>query len=370
MDFAEKTTEVSNQLDCKDCGAVLKYAPGTESLKCEYCGVQNEIKTDPKGTLLEETDFLTFIANAETAADKQEITTVKCTNCGASSTMKPNITSDNCPFCASSLVVSSGTTSSIIKPKYLLPFKIEQKKASEEFKKWISGLWFAPNDLKRYAQSTAEKLNGMYIPYWTYDSDTASAYVGQRGDYYYENETYTVNGQTKTRRVRKTRWWPASGNVFENFNDVLVLASQSLPANYTSKLEPWDLENLTNFDEKFLSGFRTERYQVDVKSGFETAKTIMDEQIRLLVKQDIGGDEQRIISVDTKHDNITFKHILLPVWLSAYRYNDKAYRFMINGRTGEVQGERPWSWIKITLLILTIIGLGIGGYFLYQHYNG
>ena len=373
MSFVEPTTEVSNQLDCKECGALLKYAPGTESLSCEYCGTNNEIKTEPKGTLLEETNFEEFIRNQVSAADQQEITTVKCSNCGAASTLKPNITSDNCPFCATSLVVNSGTTSSIVKPKYLLPFKVDQKKAMEHFRGWISGLWWAPNDLKKYAQTT-EKLNGMYIPYWTYDSDTASAYTGERGDYYYETETYyeEENGKSvrKTRRVRHTRWSYASGNVFKNFNDVLVLASNSLPDSYTSKLEPWDLENLTRFDEKFLSGFRTERYQVDVKDGFGKAKDIMDDVIRELVRDNIGGDEQRIHSVNTKHNNITFKHILLPIWLSAYRYNEKVYRFMINGRTGEVQGERPYSWIKITLAILFVIALGVGGYFLYQHYKG
>jgi LSD1 subclass zinc finger protein len=372
MDFAEPTTQVSNQLDCKDCGALLKYAPGTEHLKCEYCGAENEIKKE-KEIKIEETDFKTFIDNMETSADKQEITTVKCNNCGAASTLKPNITSDSCPFCATPLVVSSGTTSSIVKPKYLLPFKIDQKKSTEEFRKWINGLWFAPNDLKQYAQTT-EKLNGMYIPYWTYDSETSSAYTGERGDYYYVTETYYAqeNGKSvaKTRQVRHTRWTYVSGSVYKNFNDVLILASKSLPEEYTNKLEPWDLDNLSGFDEKFLSGFRTERYQVDVKQGFEKAENIMDNHIRQMVRQNIGGDDQRILSVNTQHDNITFKHILLPVWLSAYKYNSKVYRFMINGRTGEVQGERPYSWIKITLTVLSVLAVIAACIYFYNQYKG
>lgn len=369
MSFTEPTTEVSNQLDCKDCGAVLKYAPGTEHLNCEYCGAKNQIVLEPKGTLLEETDFNSFIAQQETLAEHQDVTTVQCNNCGASTTLKPNITSDNCPFCASSIVVSSGTTSSIVKPRYLLPFKVDQKTATEHFRKWIGSLWFAPNDLKVYAVNN-DRLNGMYIPYWTYDSETSSAYTGRRGDYYYETETYyeEENGKNvrKTRRVRKTRWSFVSGNVYKNFNDVLVLASKSLPEEYTNKLEPWDLDNLTGFDEKFLSGFRTEKYQVDVKSGFETAKDIMDSIIEGKVRENIGGDEQQITSIDTDHNNITFKHILLPVWLSAYRYKNEVYRFMINGRTGEVQGERPYSWIKITLLVLVILGAVAGAIYAFN----
>ena len=370
--YEEKTKEISNQLDCRDCGALLKYAPGTEHLKCEYCGAANEIKEAVEATVVEEIDFEKFLNENNSNVEKQEIVTIKCGNCGASSTLKPNITSDSCPFCASPIVVTGGTTCSIIKPKYLLPFKIDQKNAFEEFKKWIKSLWFAPNDLKHYVDN-ADKLNGMYIPYWTYDSNTESDYTGQRGDNYQTTETYTttVNGksQTHTRTVTKIRWSFASGHVHNNFDDVLVLASNSLPEKYTNALEPWDMENITAYNDKFLSGFRSESYQVDVKTGFEKSKVKMDEGIRTTIRRDIGGDHQQITSVSTVYNDITFKHILLPIWLSAFRYNEKVYRFMINGRTGEVQGERPYSVIKIVLTVLAVIAIGVGIYFAVDYYN-
>jgi hypothetical protein len=108
---------------------------------------------------------------------------------------------------------------------------------------------------------------------------------------------------------------------------------------------------------EYLSGFRTESYQVGLPAGFQQACGIMDEKIRGLVMRDIGGDTQRIHSVRTSHADVTFNHILLPVWISAYRYDRKVYRFLVNARTGEVQGERPWSWVKITLVILAVLGL-------------
>jgi LSD1 subclass zinc finger protein len=372
MEFEEKTKEISNQLDCKECGALLKFAPGTTHLKCEYCGCANEIKEAAEPTVVVEIDFEKFLNENDSGVEKQEIVTVKCGNCGAATTLKPNVTSDSCPFCASPIVITGGTANSIIKPKYLLPFKVDQKAAFEDFKKWVKGLWFAPNDLKNYVDN-AEKLNGMYIPYWTYDSNTDSDYTGQRGDNYVTTETYTttVNGKsvTNTRTVTKIRWSYASGRVYNKFDDVLVLASNSLPEKYTNELEPWDLESLTAYNDKFLSGFRSESYQVDVKTGFEKSKVIMDGGIRTSVKRDIGGDHQQITSLSTVYNDITFKHILLPVWLSAYRYSDKVYRFMINGRTGEVQGERPYSVIKITLAILGVIAIGVGIYFGYRYYN-
>ena len=82
------------------------------------------------------------------------------------------------------------------------------------------------------------------------------------------------------------------------------------------------------------------------------------------IRWDIGGDEQRIHSKTTYYQNITFKYILLPVWISAYRFKERTFQFLVNARTGEVQGERPWSWIKITLLVIFILALiGVIVYF-------
>lgn len=370
-DFSEKTAEVGNFIKCKDCGANLKYAPGTHHLNCEYCGAMNEIEDKPGETKVVENDFESFLTEQAHKEDKQEVSTVKCDNCGASTTLGQNITASNCPYCDTPLVVKNATTSSIIKPSYLLPFKIERKVANDCFVKWVGGLWFAPNKLKEYAQHSAEKLNGIYMPYWTYDTNTISTYSGMRGDYYYVTETYTdSNGKRQTRQVRKTRWTPAGGTVYNQFDDVLIVASHSLPEKMANDLEPWDLHELAVYNDKYLSGFVTESYQLDLKTGFEKAKDRIDGPIRESVRRDIGGDEQQIISLNNNYNDIKFKHILLPVWLSAYRYNEKVYRFMINARTGEVQGERPYSAAKIILLVLGIIAVGVGvWYFATQYKN-
>ena len=361
----EPTAEVKDETKCKDCGAILKFEPGTTHLKCMYCGAANDIVGEQKEVVVEEIDFEKFLNDTNLPSDqKEEIHTVKCNSCGAASTLKPNVTADSCPFCDTPLVIASASTSSIIKPKYLLPFAIDSKKGMVAFKKWVSSLWFAPNDLKKYADNP-DKLNGMYMPYWTYDSNTASNYSGMRGIHRIETYTTTVNGKSTTQTRTVTDWYPCSGSVRNDFDDVLVLASKSLPESYANALEPWDLNNIADYNSKFLSGFRSEVYQVDLKTGFEKAKGRMEVEIRKTVNSDIGGNAQRIISLSTRYDNITFKHILLPVWISAFKYNSKTYRFMINGRTGEVQGERPWSWIKITLLVVGIIAAGVAAWFIW-----
>lgn len=364
----EPTAETANTIKCKNCGANLKFAPGTQHLNCEYCNTDNVIEVQK--TEIVENDFNSFLEKNANAAEHQTISTVKCTSCGASTTLAPNITSSNCPYCDTPLVIRDAATSSIIKPKYLLPFKIDRNKAKDEFVTWVGGLWFAPNKLKEYAHNSAEKLRGVYMPYWTYDSNTNSSYSGLRGEHYYVTETYRdSNGNTQTRQVQRTAWYPASGRVNNTFDDVLICASHSLPQKMVNELEPWDLPELIAYDDKFLAGFVTESYQTELKQGFEEAKLRMRPVIESTVRSDIGGDVQQIHSLSTDYNDITFKHILLPLWISAYKFEDKVYRFTVNARTGEVQGERPYSGWKIFFFVLTILGVIGGGIYLYSKYK-
>lgn len=357
QEAVEKNADMANTIKCSNCAANLKFKPGTESLVCEYCQTKNEIKVNT-GRIVEN-DYLSFLRdNSGKGSQEQQITTCKCTNCGASTTLPQNVTASSCPYCDTPLVVQNAATCSIVKPKYVLAFHIDRNAAKEKFISWVGGLWFAPNKLKDYAAHSAEKLNGVYMPYWTYDSDTTTGYTGMRGDHYYVTETYRdANGKTATRQVRHTRWSSASGTVRKDFDDVLVCASHSLPDKLTKELEPWDLDKLADYDDRYLAGFLTESYQVNIEQGFESAKTIMLDGIRTEIRRDIGGDEQQIINMNADYNNITFKHILLPLWISAYKYGDKTYRFTVNARSGEVQGERPWSAWKIFFLVFTIVAV-------------
>jgi LSD1 subclass zinc finger protein len=353
------------QFACESCGAVLSYAPGTTNLKCEYCGHENTI-AEPEATV-DELSFEDGLAAGTGHDDVLEAETVTCEACAAEFTLAEGVSSDACPFCGHN-VVTEPQVHPMLKPGAVLPFALDAKAARERFRGWIKSLWFAPNDLVRFAKAN-DAFNGIYVPYWTFDCRTTSHYHGQRGTNYTTTETYTAteNGKPvrKTRTVVRVRWTPVSGTVARAFDDVLVLASDKLPRTYTEKLEPWDLEALSPYTPAYLSGFRAERYCFGLREGFDFAKRIMDGVIRGDVKRDIGGDHQRIGRLSTRHDGITYKHILLPIWVAAYRYGGKPYRIVINGRTGEVQGERPYSWLKIGAVVLALAAIaGVAIYFL------
>ncbi|MDH5179102.1 MAG: hypothetical protein OEZ39_02480 [Gammaproteobacteria bacterium] len=370
MEFPEISPTNQKEITCKGCSAGLQFKPGTRHLQCPYCGMEQEIAASVEQ--VRELDLLGMLGKVEDSADTYEVVTVNCDACNARTTFSPGVVADACPFCGKHMTVTKSTSNRIIKPASLLPFKILRSEADSGYQQWLKSLWFAPGDLQQFARREG-RLSGMYIPYWTYDADTVSKYHGERGDDYDETETYTTvengNQVTKTRTVTKTRWHSVSGRVREFFNDILILAGASLPKKYADRLAPWDLENLVPFDDKFLTGFSTESYQITLREGFQEAKSIMEDEIHQLVCRDIGGDHQRVQSINTRYHDLTFKHILLPVWISAYRYRNTVYRMLINARTGEVQGERPYSWIKITLFILACVALVAGAIEWYDYYQ-
>lgn len=339
-------------IECTHCGAALTFTSGTNHLSCHYCGNEQTIEQSP--TAIQELDIDAY---EEEIFDQQatvKISTVKCSNCSAETTLGNTLASKNCPFCSVPLVIEQAKIQRLHKPQSILPFLITEKKAVSNFSQWIKGLWFAPSALKKHARHN-NKLQGIYLPFWTYDSATSSTYTGQRGT------TYT-SSDTKGNRTTHVRWRYVSGSVSRQFDDVLVCASQSLPKKKLDALEPWDLHHLKPFDSRFLTGFKTENYQISLKQGFIEAKKKMSLLIERRIKNDIGGDRQKINSVHTQYNNTTFKHILLPCWVSAYQFNGKTYQFIVNARTGEVQGERPFSIIKITLALLLTLALGSATY--------
>ena len=349
---------------CPQCGGNWAFAPGTNALACPFCKHHREIAPDPN-VFRGELQFAAFVEHGLPAEHKHTFSVVQCTGCGARPTLPPHGSADVCPFCGAGLVIQGGSQAALLKPQSLLPFLVDSQQGNKLFRAWIRKRWFAPRGLKKYAQAE-ERLRGIYIPYWTFDSNTFSRYTGARGNDYQVTEWNTdVNGKSQTRTVTKTRWTPVSGQITHRFDDVLVLASRSLPKKYTDRLEPWDLSSLVPYDHRYLLGFQAETYQVALPAGFGEAQQIMDQAIRLLICRDIGGDRQRIDSLDTTHTDVTFKHLLLPVWVSAYTYRKSVYRFLVNGRTGEVQGERPYSWVKISLAILFCLAIVSIGIFLF-----
>lgn len=350
----------TDRFPCPQCGSVLRFDPAAQGLSCNHCGWTRAAADASPWARLQELDYQAALRESTSKTETEETRILSCDSCGAATRLDPLLQASECPFCAAPLVDAAGAKRQIA-PQGVLPFAISDREARAALQKWIESRWFAPSDLTERARS-GRPLSGVYLPFWTFDADTSSSYDGQRGTAYYVTRTVTVNGKRQTRRVRKIRWRNVSGRVARAFDDVLVLASRGLPSRLTRRMrrQDWDLAALEPYRADFLAGFRAEVYAVDLEGGYTAACTEMDKVIRQDVRRDIGGDAQRISAVRTDRRDVTFKHVLLPVWIAAYRYQGKPYRLVINGRTGAIAGERPYSWMKITLAALGAAAV-IGG---------
>ncbi len=348
---------VETRFPCPQCGAALRYLPGTDRVQCSHCGHESVIR--PVGTPIAELDYQAALEALRQQAPVAAERTIACAGCGASFAFDPAVAAGACPYCGSPIVAAPAERT-LIKPQALMPFVLSEADAKARLQDWLRSLWFAPAKVKRYAQGEGA-MTGVYVPYWTFDADTESTYVGQRGVFYQVPESVMVQSQGRTvrrqRMVTKVRWSPARGRVQRRFDDVLALASRSLPQDLTADLTPWLHEALVPYQPDYLSGFRSETYQIGLEDGFAEASKEMAQVIRADAMRDIGGDLQRIHAIDTHYGGISFKHVLLPVWVAAYRYGGKAYPFVVNGQTGEVQGKRPYSPIKIALAVILALVL-------------
>lgn len=351
------TTEIKHY-PCSACGADLLFEPKDGLLTCPYCGHKEAIPESPDKVEEQSFEQHLHVRPEQMTALATNALEVQCQSCGARSIFMPPEVAGRCEFCGVQIVAQPKSADPILTPNGVLPFCVTQQQASAELKKWLSSRWFAPSGLKHFAQP--EAIHGVYLPFWTYDTNTITDYTGQRGEHYYETETYyerDAQGKEvrRTRQVQRTRWYPASGTVLGTFDDVLIPATQSLSNAHLLNLEPWDLPELKPYDPAFLSGFKAQRYQVDLAAGFELAKGVIAPAIESDVRGDIGGDVQRIESLDTNYNDVTFKHLLLPVYAGAYQFNSKLFQIVVNGRTGEIQGDRPYSIWKIAFLVLAIL---------------
>ncbi len=368
--------EHAKKYPCPQCNAELVFDAARSQMKCNYCGytavveqagsmtdVHTRTQVDQAAVdTVEEHDLNEWLRKATQSPGGgwgAETRSFKCNSCNATIAVEPNVTATVCPFCGSHHVLAQEKSVRLITPESLIPFQVDQKTAIEKFRTWLGKGWFRPNEVKRIAANAEARVQGVYLPFWTFDAQTWSQWWAEAGYYYYvtERRTVVVDGKTQVRdeRVRKIRWVPASGQHDEFFDDVLVYATRSVKEKILSRLYPFDTKKLVPYRPQYLAGWRAEEYQIDLAEGWKMGEAIIQERVRQACDREVPGDTHRNLRVKTRFGNLTFKHALLPVWIASYRFNDKVYNFMVNGQTGKVQGEAPISWWKVALTVLVVL---------------
>lgn len=349
-------TEASTDEKCPNCGATVSFDPAIGKLHCDYCGFECELPKPEGAKEVCEMDFYATMKREsfEWGAEKKS---VQCKSCGAVSIYDALETSAVCPFCGSNQVMAASDEKSIA-PGGVCPFTVTKENAGTAFTKWISKKFFAPSKAKKNARPDA--FQGVYLPYWTYDSHTFSFYSARAGF------DRTVKKGDKTETV--TDWRHVEGYYQKFFDDVTVVASKRHGDTSVKDCEPFDLMKAVPYDPKLLAGFAAERYSIGLEEGWELAQKTMQsklkEEVRDEVKRKWHADRADSVKLSTDYIKVTYKYLLVPIWVSSYKYNDKIYQFVVNGQTGKVGGKSPVSVWKVLLTVLLSIGAIVGLYFL------
>ena len=366
-----RINQKSQTFSCPSCGGRMIFDPESQNLKCPYCDSQKPFSVSQRTP--NEYD-IRYAPPVQDNAWGDDTHTVRCNGCGAQIVLTGETTADFCPFCGAPHVLE-GQSKSGIAPESLIPFKITKPVAVEAFRKWLKKKLFAPYKAKRMA--VLGQITGLYLPHWTYDASSVSHYSGRAGHYYYVTVQRVVTGPDGKRRTQnvqeqRIRWSPASGVVSNDFDDILVVGSERLPAKMLSSVQPFDLSRLVQYTPEFISGFGCEKPVVDVQQGWEKAQRIIDREMTRLAERDIltHADVAEVTHLSTENTDVRYKLLLLPMYLSAFTYKKKLYHVLVNGQTGKANGKSPISPWRVLVAVLMGLAVLAGVLYLYmKHQN-
>lgn len=342
---------------CENCGAKQHWDAQIQRLKCDYCNSTKVVEVD-YGPPTEHPLFSVPPEKARRGWD-MEMKSALCDSCGA------RITSGKlagfCPFCSGPYVRELPPDDEIIRPEHVIRFRVSRKRMLAIFKKWIGRGWLRPSKLKK--MHDPGNVWGVYLPFWTYDTSAYSDWTAMSGYYYYVTRTVGSGKNRRTVSERRIRWVPSSGSREGFYDDVLVPATRGLDNDLLHGIYPFNLDNLVPYKPEYLSGWLAEDYSVGLPEGWLTAKKQVEERERRKCAREVPGDTHSSLRVNTVLSRMTYKHILLPVWLASYRYNKRTYRFLVNGQTGKISGHAPISWYKVAAIIMALAAIVAGIWF-------
>ncbi len=342
----EKTKEETDK-KCPACGGTMDFDPATGKLKCLYCESVYDIGDEEDNSPAQEQDF----REAEKTGNcdwGKETKVIICKACGGESVYDALMTASECPYCGSNQVMEQADKDTIA-PGGVCVFKIDAEKAAANFKSWLSRKWFCPKEAKKNAKPN--EIKGMYLPFWTFDTDTTTKFYGEYGI----NRTVRRGDETKT----VTDWYRVGGTHKEFIDDQLVLGSSRHPAYLLRGLEPFHTADNVAYRPEYIAGFAAERYSVGLKDAWEKAKEFirvrLTDTIKKKIRVDKRADHVRNLNTSTIYENVKYKYLLLPVWMAHFTYKGKVYQFMVNGQTGKVSGKIPLSVVKIVLTVVAAL---------------
>ncbi len=338
---------------CPQCGAATAYSAADGGLTCTHCGYYEAPQKPIVGRAAEQFEFT--VETMARAAQGWGIVRkeLNCQNCGAATSLPDDSLSAMCPFCGSNKVIQHLAPQDLLRPRFVLPFKITDAECTKIARQWLGNNWMLPADLSNIA--TLGAFTGIYLPYWTFDADLRADWKAEVG--HTKTERYYDNGEWKTRTVVEWRW--ESGRVNLHIDDLLIPGSARLSQNLLNQIDNFDLSALSPYEPSYLAGLQAKAYDIPLEMAWETGRQVMREQVRQACLNQTSTPQVRNFNMNLDYANESWRYILLPVYVAHYTYEGKIYQALVNGQSGAIAGQRPVDWNKVWLAIVAILSPGI-----------
>lgn len=317
--------ETGKQVKCPNCGGVMEFDPASQKMKCPYCDTQVEVqKTGEK----KESEGKT----QKEAQQEGKFRVVTCKNCGAELLTDEFTTATFCSYCGSPSLVESRLVGEKT-PDYVIPFQYNKNQAVEAYRKWTQKGFLTPAVFKKAA--TMEKISGIYVPFWLYDYDS---------DLHAAGECVRIRHTSDSENDYTHRdYYYVCRDIEAHFKKIPADASEKMDDDMMDKLEPFDYKSLKPFQMEFLSGYLSERYNMDAGAMTDRIESRVNQYMEEFLSSETIGYSEKHLLKQVHHEKAGVHYALLPVWILNYRYKNKNYSFAMNGQTGKIVADLPVS---------------------------
>lgn len=338
---------------CPQCGATTAYSAKGGGLTCTHCGYYEPPEKPVVGRRAEEYEFTLETMERAAHGWGEARKDLACQNCGAVATISAESLTYTCAFCGSNKVIQRQAAQDMLRPRFLVPFKIDAAACHNLTREWLGGSWMVPGQLKRFAR--VAEFTGVYLPYWTFDAVTNAAWKAEVG--HTHTRRYREGGKWKQHTVVEWRW--ESGQVRLNIDDLIIEGTKKLSRVLLERLKRYDLGELTPYEPRYLAGLQARAYDVPLEKAWEIARQRMREETRQACIAQASTSKVRNFSMNLDFSDELWRFILLPIYVAAYRYQEKSYQVMVNGQTGTVSGQRPVDWTRVWLAVAALLVPGV-----------
>ncbi|MEW5871699.1 MAG: hypothetical protein AB1894_20690 [Chloroflexota bacterium] len=345
--------QVEVDFKCPQCGATTAYSAADGGLTCSHCGYFQPPSGPAVGKRADEFEFTVETMARAAQGWGQERKEMACQNCGALTSLPAESLTNTCAFCGSNKVIQRQAPQDVLRPRFLVPFKLEAATCGQVARQWLGSSWMTPASLQKAA--ALANFTPIYLPFWTFDAICSAAWKAEVG--HPKTERYFENGEWKERTVTEWRW--ESGQVRLTIDDLTVPGTARLSALLLGKILDFDLRALAAYEADYLAGLQAQSYDIPLEQAWETGRQQMREQTRQACVAQASTAQVRNLNMNLDFSEESWRYILLPVYLNTYRYEDKTYQVMVNGQTGSVAGQRPVDWTKVVLVLAGLLSPGV-----------